>query len=564
MGMSVNQPTDATQSTETAENNDDDGPTPVLEKNVTRRQFGVLVGAAAATAATAGTASAQEDSEGEDVLIDFSSEYAHDPWIPATITVEDVLESQGTLDFTDDDGDEDANLGDEGYVLAREPDDDETPHNPVTLSAAALHKLDDDGNREVHPEYGAFPRGSTYDDDADSETDEVDVSVLDATHWSTSGSITVADGSNGALDVSTSGVASGSTATATFDLSTVASDDETISSGVSRKFLQFLADVDSLPSGVLVEVAIVDSNDSEVVASIDPDGDVATTSDLLDSTGDSQVGEVRVGELETDQSVDLADIQQLQIRVSETDATLSFHGINLERESEWTFGTQEYQTTDDDGNTVVETQDVTQPAGEFSVLDLETLDSSPFSNSAIESVDYDVEATASELPNDSVMARVKETPDTYDYPFELETVYSFEGTTAYSLSVNFENMLDEVALPGSRYLGVGVSTGSSEFEDWGDVEDESWTSRTSDYDTPGEEVEMYSSVAASDVTHARHRYQLREGEKDDTTRSGAVGAVAVGGDGGGGIGNWGLTAILSFLAAGVAWFRKPIMSVLGR
>lgn len=561
--MSSNENPESATSTETTANTET-AATPLLDQNVTRRRALQLTGAAIATAAASGTATAA--TEGEDVDVDFASNYTNVPWIPATFTVEDVLEGHGTLDYVDDNGNK-ANLGDEGARLARQPDNEDTPHNPVSLQASALHALNDNGNREPHAEYGAFPRGTTYDDDNDTSTDEVDVTALEASHWTltnaTNGSISVSNGANGTLDVSTSAVASGETVTATFDLSTVGSSDATINSGMSRKFLQTVLDIDSLPSGVIVEFALIASDAGEVVATLDPAGDSSTTKVLSSVTGDSQVGEARVGELEDGQAVTLADIQKVEMRVKETDAAFQVHGLNVERESEWAFGTQEYQTTDSDGNTVVETQDVTAPTGTFSILDLETLDSTPFANAAIASVDYDAEMNASELASDSTMARVVDTPDTYDYPKELEVVTTFQGPTAYSLSVTFENMLDEVELPGSRYLGVEVSTASAEFDDWDGVENESWTDRTSNYGSPGSQVELYASVAASDITHARYRVQLTEEEVKDATKSGAVGAVAVSDGGGGGIGNLGLTAILSAFAAGIAWFRKPIMNFLG-
>ncbi len=540
--------------------NDED----LMSREVSRRRaLGMGAGAAIALA-SAGTASAQtETPDAEDVSVNFDSEFVHDPYVNASVTVTEHLGSFSQFEFTNNAG-EVADLGDDGFTLARAPDDEDTPHNPVSLKASAFY-TDDDGSRTVHDEYGAFPRGVTYDDDGDSDTEEEPVSALDATHWTTSdatnGSITVADGEDGTLDVSTSSVASGETVSANFDLSSVGSSDGTITSGVLRKHLQTVVDVDALPSGALVELAVIDSTGAEVTATIDPSADLSEESVFATSTGDAKVGQAPIGELGS-----LEDIEQFEIRVSEADATLTFHGLNLDRESAWTFGSQERQTTNDDDETIVEVVDVEEPDGDYSITDLGSLDETPFGNAAIAEVTYDAEMRASEMDEDEVniLARLKETPSTYDRPHEIEIVVEYNPTEAYATSYDFENLLDEVALPQSRYTGVEVATGVAEIEDWEDVEDTSWTSRTSSYDSVGDDVELYSSLASSDRTYTRHRYLLDDDEADDATSSAAVAAVGASGGGGSGGINWGVTGLLGFLAAAAAWFRKDILGALSR
>jgi hypothetical protein len=533
---------------------------------VSRRRFlgkTAAVGTAAYVMGT-GAVAAQEDEEyiDDSEELNFDSDLVHDPWINATTTITDVDADMGTLQYyADDDTVED--LTERGFALARDPDDEDTVNNPVSLMATDLDTT----------EFTAFPRGATYDDDADSSTDEVPVEWHDKTHWTTDasggGSISLTDVSGDALQISTSSQTDSDTVTATLDLSTIASEDVTITDGVARKILQMVVDVDTLEAGSTVEWAIIASDDTEVTATFDPDGDAgANVADLLTSTGDSQVVEVRVGDLEDAQSKDLPDIEQVEVRVKDANADVTLHALNLERSSEWVFGTEEYQTTNNDGETVVETQDLTEPSGTFSIVDLESLRSGSFGGASIDSVTYDSEMRASRLGANLRHVRVKDSPETYDRPKVLEAVYEFDVPTAYALDFSFSNLKDVVQLAQTRYLAMETATGISEISEWSDVEDSiSWTSRTSTYDTVDEEIELQASVSSADTNAVRTRTLHSQDEIDAMTSSGAVGAVGVSGGGGGGgllssTGGLLTVAIGSIIGLG-AWFRKSIFGALG-
>lgn len=526
----------------------------------TRRDALKLGAATAAVVATSGTALAETDTDADDDLgINFDSDYAHDPYVKAVATVEGHEPGYGSLDYLADDETR-ADLGADGFVVAPKPDDvsEPTAWNPVTLKASDLYALNDDGNRTPHAEFGAFPRGVTYDHDADGSTAEEPVSVLDAEHWSASGA-TVADAANGALQIEGSGVASGSTVTATFDLAAVGSEDATIGS-ISRKFLQFVADVDVLTAGATVEVAVVDSAGASVAAKWVAGGDSSQVDVVGTSTGDAQVGQVRVGELENDASVDLADAQQVEVRIKDADATVVFHGINLERATEWTFGQQE-QTATEDGDTVVETVDVVNPSGSFGITSLATLDDTPFSNAGIAAVTYDAQQRASELPDSAIMARLKDAPDAYDRPKELEVFYQFEAPSAYAVDVEYENVEDVVVFPSTRYTDAGIATGITEPESWDDVEGITWTDTQDQYSSVGATRELLATVSAADVTGYTVSHVLDEDEAELLT-SAAGSAVAVGATGGGGGGNGVLTAALALFGTLAVVFRNHIRGAL--
>lgn len=497
--------------------------------NITRRRF--LQGAGATTAAVAlgaGNAAAGFSTE---TTIDFQSEIVQDPWINATQTVELTEPDMAQLEHINDSG-EVEHLAARGFVIASR-EDDTTPHNPVTLAAGDLISMED-GNAVPAMEFRKFPRGATYDDDSDADTAEVDVVVLDATHWttdasSTAGTVSISDGEQGSLLLEVTGTA-GDTALATFDLSSVASDDMTITSGMSRKFLAFVRDIETL--GGTVEYRLIDSTGTSVTAQDKPRGDTSLVDILAAATGQDIVSQVRAGELEDDQGVSLEDIQKLQIAVIDGDATVRFRGINAERESEWEFGTQEY--TNSDGE--LDTQTLTEPSGDFSITGLDTLKSAPFDNVGVRDIEYDVERRAHALESEANMVRLEDSPTGYEPPKVLEHVIEFEPYSAYDLSTTIDNLVDEVNLPGSRFLAVETATVSTALEDWEDVEDTAWTDKSDLYSSVGAEPEIISAVSTSDITYVRLKILLdEEGDvsvSNYTLEDGA--AVSGTGSGGGG------------------------------
>lgn len=476
--------------------------------------------------------------------VNFGSEYVDNPWIEGTVTVEVTEPDMAPMEHVANDGTV-TPLSDYGIVLAEDRSDDSTAnaHNPVTLSAASIDA----------DEYSDFPRGLTYDDDADSSTDEVDVSALDSTHWSASG-MTVSDPSEGVLRLD----ASAGGDSATLDLSAVGSEDGTIESGVDRKFLQLVADVDALASSASIEFRVTDSGGTQKVARIEDGGDESTTAVLGSTTGDSQVMEVRLGELAND----LSDVTSLTVAAVNGSSTIDLHALNLEKESSWSFGTEEYVNSDDE----VETRTVKQPSGDFSIVDLDTLPDWAL-NSSIEGVTYDVELQASALPDEQVYAQNNEAASTYEYPRTLNWVAEFEWPSAYDVSVSAGALKDVVAIAPTRYLTAEVATGVAELDSddpWGDVDGITWTSRAGSIESVGTTVELMSSTTASDRTDVHFETNLRESEVEDATSasSGSGAAVAVGGSGGGTF-SFLKTGVLGVVTALGVWKRKAIAAFLG-
>jgi hypothetical protein len=528
---------------------------------VSRRTFMRASAGTAIAAATAGQATAQDTTKAADtdVDLDFSADVTHKPWTQETVTVAEVDGDMGQLQYVADDG-EVADYQDHGYAVARRPENDSdvpVAHNPVTLDAASI-----DGD-----EYAAFPRGATYDDDADSSTDEVAVEWHEADHWSTSnatnGSISVSEGDRDSLTFEAAGMISGETVKATFDLSSVASSDATITEGMSRKFLQLVQDL-TLPTSSTVEFALIDSAGSEVTVVADPSGDGAAV-DVIATTGaTAHVAQPRVGDVEDKQGVTLDDIQQVEVRLTAAadgaNAATTVHGLNVQRETAWTYGDREFVNSDDE----LETETVEEPSGEFSIVSLASLRDGAFADATVRGVTYSVEQRADKLPDSDVLAREVDA-SRYDYDHRLEVVCRFEGPTAYDLSRSISKFLDEQLLPSSRYLTVEVATGVGELDDWDDVDSVSWTSKGSSYDSLDKKIELLTGLAVADEGIAiKLQFGLDAERFDAMTDSGP--AVAVGASSGGGLSgkiDRFKTILMGLAAGGAIWFRSSILGFFG-
>jgi hypothetical protein len=525
----------------------------VLDRDMTRRGALRAGAAGAATVAALGTGVAPVAAQNSIDDLAFSSDVVDAPYITGTVTVETTEPDMAQLDHIDDSG-EVTPLSDYGIVLAESTDED-SPHNPVTLRASDIQA----------DEFSAFPRGITYDHDSDTSTDEVDVSALDADLWSTdvsstAGSMSVSSPSEGRLKISTSSQTSGDVAIATFDLATAGSEDATITSGVDRKYLQMIADVDVLNTGATVEVRVEDSTGSQKVATIATGADETTSSVLLSSTGASQVANARLGELATD----LSDIEKVRIAVLDANVDMTLDGLNLERESEWVFGSEEY--LDSDNN--VDTQDVTEPRGTYSITGLGTLPSA-LASAPIEGVKYDVWLSATEVPSEQVHAEVRSSPDSYDRSQVLDWVVEYEWPSAYDLSVSAGTLRNVTALPSSRYLVAEVATGIADIDPDADdsietqVDNISWTDRSGSLGSVGDRNDLLTGLVSSDRTAVHIEALLSEDEVSTATDvgAGAGGAVAVGGSSGPLDRVW---SIMAAVAGGIAlYYRKTIASVLG-
>jgi hypothetical protein len=511
-----------------------------MQARMGRRRFMQATAATATVAALGGVASAQESE------VNFGSDVVQNPIVQKDMTIEEhTADMTSALEYINDSG-ELVSLADQGARVATN-DEEDTAHNPVTLRA----------DKFATDEYSAFPRGETYED---ADGNEQDLSALDAQHWSTdesgtAGSLTfeTVSGANGAdaLHVSTSGQTSGDVAKA------VLSDVE-ITSGIERKYLQLVASVDTLESGAVVYVRVRDSSSNVIAAKIDGSGDGTAVDVIATGTGAGQAYQSQLGEFSTS----LNDIVEVEIAVEGANADVTIPALNLDRESEWTYGEREFKNADDE----IETETVSEPSGEFSITSLATLPE-VFRDGSIMDVMITAEFLASKLPVADRRTRWADS-SVYDYANRLQTLVGFELPTAYALSYGSGKATDEVLLPDQRYNEIGFSR-ESELPSWTDVDDDNvtWTDRTSQYESTdiGETVEITPSVSTGEVLVVFTDVFLSDDQRGTATTfsSGGGGAVMTGA-GGGFLGS--AASIIMTVAAGLtAYFSyaKGLIPGLG-
>lgn len=499
-----------------------------LDRSVSRRAFLAGVGTAAATVATTGVGAAQESS---DAVPNFESEYTPIPQVTGAqfrVGAHDATE-MSRLDYVDNDGNVQSFTEEFGAVLAPDPDDEDQPHNPVGFHPSRIRT----------EEYTAFPRGETYDENGDGDAN-TDVRAVDSTHWSTdasgsTGSITVSDVDDDALGISTSGQASGDVATATFT-------DFTIDSGEARKMLQLVLDVDTLESGAVVDVKVVDASGASVVASIDPNADGSADATIATAQGTGIVYQVEIGQLSG--GTDLDTLEEIVVEVSEANADLTVHGINLELDSEWSFGTREVYDSQDEQ--VVE-ETLVEPAGMTWITSLSSL-TEQFGSATFVDLEYQVEVRADEAPIDNWDVEVSDVERSESTKkFHMVGGLEMPGGLYEVDVVQAGTLVDEVRHPDSVYQSVEYAHSLSELPTVDDVDDVEWTDATTVLENgdSGTEVEVSTTVSAGDTIGLN--YDLRESESIVSAMVASAGGGGAAPQSGGGF----MSSIWGWVTAGL-------------
>ncbi|WP_128478345.1 hypothetical protein [Halorussus pelagicus] len=485
--------------------------------STTRRAFMASAAGAAATAATAGTAAAQDTTTSEPDWssgrsgLNWDSAYVPNPYFVATLEKDRHHATWGEDDAAllayENDNGEKSTLG--GTV------DREDSENIVSFRADKIE----------FPDGSAFPRSTQYDEDGDGDKD-TDVTALAATHWSTSGAtngtISVSNADldvSPALEVSTSSVADGETVSATFDLGSFGA---TISDSAAKRFAQLVANTVSLDAGALVEVAFRDSDGDEKVLKIGSSLDGTQSNVVATATGYGQTAQQRFGDLSTvangDGSFD--DIAEVEIRVSDANATVQLTALNAEKMGRWTFGSYlKNEGTDDEERTKRY-----EPSGEVSATSLDTFSEAFTEDDAtFFDLSYPVRVTMEDADLDYEY-RFLETPDRVNYNSVLETRGKVRLPQAYDLNWQNPSFEQEVTVPAERYESVELATGVEDvaFED---IDDSSWASHTSKFDSEGTTVALKDPASSGVVYGASEKILLTESDRSEVEDSGGGGKV---------------------------------------
>lgn len=499
-----------------------------INTDMGRRAFCVTTAAAVATAAGAGVASADDDEPY------FGTDYVQSPWIEKDYTIaEHESGFSSPLNYIDDNG-ERASL--EDYAARVAEGESGEPNNPITLRA----------DRIAADEYVEFPRDVYEDDD---EEDELNWN--DADHWETDG-----------LDVETSSAPNGEDGLEISGEGTATFDDVDLDSGIARRYLQLVVNVDELPSDAEVYVRVLDSTGELVEAWIDADADDDQDGTIATEEESGIVYQKQLGEFD----VELEDIDEIELEIEGADVEVEIVGMNLDRQSRWEFGTREYEN--DDG---VETETIREPSGEFSIYDMADPDAgdllpSPFSDADVRDLEVEIEVHAEDVDSD-YLDHMWEDAGRYSEDYRLHTLVGFELPTAYDLDDGDARLRDEVLYPGGRYLAAEFKTDADEFPEFDDVDDLDFTDRSSDYGDASVEdsITLTSDVSADELLVLHFDVLLTENDREGaTTAPAGAGAGPTASSGGFLSSFWGIVLSgLGGVGAYLMWARRTASDAVG-
>lgn len=492
---------------ENMSNTHSDGGTVSNYDEVSRRRAMQLGVGAAAALATAGVATAAGGN------LNYGSELTPNPEARGLVSIEEVDVGSDPLEYVDDDGTT-RSLAEFGAQI-RTRDDEDEPLNPVRFYAFDLES----------DELSAFPRGVDYE--LDEETHEV--SALDPDYWTVDADLTVSEytppsGGSG-LSIAGGGLTDGAEATMRFDDGTDGDGwSWEISSGELRRYLQVGLNVVDLPADATVEIRVEDSTGTVVSTSIDSTLEDDEDDVIATGTTTSQIYQVQLGDIASG----LDTIEAVEIAMQDNDAEIEIFALNVERESRWTFGVEEYLDEDDD----LQTSTIYQPSGEIQVRSVGDLSDS-FGNAVLHSPEYEVALAASRVDDSLVDVDPDADPGRYRFDERLEVVQNIEIPTSYDLSWGSLELVEEVRHPSDRYNAVKSATGLEEAQEIADIEDLDTTDRTPDMEDAAEEsvVVLETTASPGETVVVYHDLLLTESEHDELTSTAAIGGP-VGSSGG--------------------------------
>lgn len=396
-----------------------------------------------------------------------------------------------------------------------------TTGNPYTFKYSNLNVSD----------WSNFPRDTS-------------ASAIDAAEWSkdvsgSTGSATIASTSTAsgvdAVQLSTSGQASGDVAKFTFSNFTIGSDE-------AKRYAQAVYNANNVDSGATYELRFVDA-----------DGDYKTV--ISNSTvADGIVEQEQLGSLATQGSGDgtFNDIESVQVVVLDADADLTIVGLNGEKKSAYDLGEQRVDT-DGDGS-LDDTVDVGQDyaGGDVSLTGLDTLGGT-FDDAEIYQLTAPFEFSGELADRQKLEQNEDESTDGGNYPGYkgTATVYvAFELPDAYDLSFSGATLTDTQAVTSDRLLSVEYAEGVGDTE-FGNISDTTWSDMSGSYSGEGTDVEVDSTIQVGSVNVLKWTYKLTPDQYDE------LGASSGGGAGGAmGVSGANIPIIGGLIATAIAFLKR--------
>lgn len=411
----------------------------------------------------------------------YDSDSAHNPAIEADTTIEHYSMGWDGLQYEDDSG--------ELATLPAELND--SVDNPYEFTATDLNFSD----------AGEFPH------------EKEDVSALTASEWS---------GTATATDVETA------PSVDAVDLDFAGSDEMTfsnfsITSDEQKRYLTLFADVETLNSGAVVEVRVVDEDGDYYVAKMDPTADPSADDVIANSTGEGFVFQAQLGSMTLQTAGDGTFNNIQKVSVNETGgsaATVEISALNVDKTSPYTLGTKLKDTDDDDELENVDIKEVTS-AGSIALKDLGTMGST-FDAAEIKGLTVPVKYTAEKLPDEDADVSFA---DAGNYP-SFDTLVTGEWRMslpdAYDLSHSDAELVDTQALPSQRYVAMEYAEGVGD-TDFSDID--SWSSVTSSYDAEDTNVTIDQTIQPGQEIAISFEYLVTNDEADSLQATGASGPV---------------------------------------
>jgi hypothetical protein len=377
------------------------------------------------------------------------------------------------------------------------------------------------------------------------KTDEANnsASALDASEWSTSSaSITDADGETGegvdAITFSTNGVSSGSSGSASY--TNVSETDD-----ANKRILQVILNVESLDSGATVEVALIDGDGDEISPEIDSSADATADGVIANSTASGVVYQHRTGDLSVEGSGDgsFDGIQEVELRSSDGDATVTVTALNAERKSMWDLGSHRYENADGEWET--ETVEERPQGG---MVDVTTVDSlgETFSNATVSRLKlYDLRYRLADQPDD-FSAEFVDATDTGGYDTKLEFSGRIQVETAYDLTHGDLELVVEQNLPGDRFQTIRYAEGVGDTA-FSEISDSEWVDVSGDLGTE-DSMTTADATGQSGVTYAVEITALVLPDEVDSLENVGGGGGFWGGSSGG---TGPFTSVYNWVAGGI-------------
>ena len=473
-----------------------------------QRYIGVLAIALALLMITAPAATASNS------VVNYDSDVAPLPWVSEEITIEaHDMSASSPLAYEADDG-SDAMI--HGRI-------NESVDNPVSYVPTDVE----------------FDAADTFPHDKDSVA-----AVDNASEWSkdvsgSAGSATISSAETApnvdAIQFSTSSQTSSDVATFSFTNFSVTSD-------VSKRYVQAMLDVSTLDSGATVELRVVDGDGDYYTAEINASR--SSGEDLIgNATGEGLVYQRQIGKMSLTSAGDgsFGDIEEVEVAVLDGDADVSVSALTVEKMSMWKLGTKAVDNDDDDELEDVEVFEK-KTGGAQSVKSRASIGTT-FDSAVIHGLMLDIEKQPQDLEASSVMLESATTGQKYpSYHGTVTVYYRFELKDAYDLSHSNAVLLDNQTMPSDRLLSVEMAEGVSDDTAFNDVE--SWTDLTPSYTSEGTEMTVDDTLQPGSDIVIKYKMKLTEDEWN---------AIQNTGSGGGGFWSGGgfLGGFMNWIAAGV-------------